>query len=62
MEPVDPVAGHVPGAVNVPTETNLDVSGRFRPSEQLAALYGVVGAVPGARVGVYCGSGRHRCP
>ncbi|WP_181310723.1 sulfurtransferase [Nocardioides campestrisoli] len=57
VEPIDPVAGHVPGAVNVPTETNLDVSGRFRPSEQLAALYGVVGAVPGARVGVYCGSG-----
>lgn len=57
VEPVDPVAGHIPGAVNVPTESNLDPSGRFLPPEELAARYARVGAVPGADVAAYCGSG-----
>lgn len=56
-EPVDLRAGHVPGAVNVPTETNLRPDGTFRTPEELAAAYAAVGAVPGAEVGVYCGSG-----
>ncbi len=56
-EPVDPVAGHVPGAVNVPTSQNLAPDGRFRPPAELAATYAAVGAVPGADVAVYCGSG-----
>ncbi|MDQ6526474.1 sulfurtransferase [Nocardioides sp. LHD-245] len=56
-EPVDPVAGRVPGAVNVPTSRNLDESGRFRDPAALAAVYAEVGAVPGADVAVYCGSG-----
>ena len=38
-EPVDPVAGHIPGAVNVPTITNLGADGRFRSPDQLRALY-----------------------
>jgi thiosulfate/3-mercaptopyruvate sulfurtransferase len=50
-EPVDPVAGHVPGAVNVPTAASL-FDGRFRPLDELAALY-----PSGEEVGVYCGSG-----
>jgi thiosulfate/3-mercaptopyruvate sulfurtransferase len=58
VEPVDPVAGHVPGAVNVPTARNLvaegERAGRFRTPEELAAEY----ALPsGSAVGVYCGSG-----
>ena len=57
VEPVDPVAGHIPGAVNVPTQLNLDSSGRFRPAAELAAEYARVGAIPGADVAVYCGSG-----
>ncbi|WGX94567.1 sulfurtransferase [Nocardioides sp. L-11A] len=57
VEPVDPVAGHVPGAVNVPSASNLDESGRFRDPAALAATYAEVGAVPGADVAVYCGSG-----
>ncbi|MBM7515231.1 sulfurtransferase [Nocardioides nitrophenolicus] len=57
VEPVDPVAGHVPGAVNVPTSRNLDENGRFRAPAGLAATYAEVGAVPGADVAVYCGSG-----
>lgn len=57
VEPIDPVAGHVPGAVNVPTSRNLDGQGRFRDPAALAATYAEVGAVPGADVAVYCGSG-----
>jgi thiosulfate/3-mercaptopyruvate sulfurtransferase len=51
------VAGHVPGAVNVPTSCNLDETGRFRDPASLAATYAEVGAVPCADVAVYCGSG-----
>ncbi len=57
VEPVDPVAGHVPGAVNVPTSGNLGDDGRFRSAAELRELYAAVGAVPGADVAVYCGSG-----
>lgn len=56
-EPVDPVAGHIPGAVNLPTAGNLDSTGRFLPADQLRERYAAVGAVPGADVAVYCGSG-----
>ena len=56
-EPLDPVAGHVPGAVNVPTSRNLADDGRFRSAEELAATYAAVGAVRGADVAAYCGSG-----
>ena len=51
MEPVDPVAGHVPGAVNVPTEANLGADGTFRSAAELAELY------PAGEVVCYCGSG-----
>lgn len=61
QEPVDPVAGHVPGAVNVPTTANLRADGTFRPPAQLAALYAAEGVVPGADVAVYCGSGVTAC-
>lgn len=56
-EPVDPVAGRIPGAVNVPTARNLGEDGRFRPADALARLYTQVGAVAGADVAAYCGSG-----
>ncbi len=57
VEPIDPVAGRVPGAVNVPTPDNLGPDGRFRPASELSELYAAVGAVPGADVAAYCGSG-----
>ena len=38
-EPIDPVAGRIPGAVNVPTARNLDDDGRFRPAAELRELY-----------------------
>jgi len=53
-EPIDPVAGHIPGAINVPTGENLAEDGRFRPPEELRALYS---AAVGREVAVYCGSG-----
>lgn len=60
-EPVDPVAGHVPGAVNVPTALNLDEAGRFRSPQELRATYARAGATAGTDVGVYCGSGVTAC-
>jgi len=57
VESVDPVAGHIPGAVNVPTSANLAADGRFRGPAELASTYAAVGAVPGVDVAVYCGSG-----
>ncbi|NYI47058.1 thiosulfate/3-mercaptopyruvate sulfurtransferase [Nocardioides aromaticivorans] len=57
VEPIDPVAGHIPGAVNVPTARNLGPDGRFLPAAGLADAYAAVGAVPAADVAVYCGSG-----
>lgn len=57
VEPVDPVAGHVPGAVNVSTDTNVDVRGHFRSAPVLQVLYAAAGVVPGADVVAYCGSG-----
>lgn len=56
-EPIDPVAGHIPGAVNVPTTTNLGPDGRFRPADQLRALYAAAGVTGEEDVAVYCGSG-----
>ncbi len=60
-EPLDPVAGHVPGAVNVPFAKNL-VQGqgrppRFRMPDDTLALYEGAGVRVGREVGVYCGSG-----
>jgi thiosulfate/3-mercaptopyruvate sulfurtransferase len=53
VEPIDPVAGHIPGAVNLPSVSVLDDSGRFRPAAEIGALV-TEAAEP---VGVYCGSG-----
>lgn len=60
VEPIDPVAGHIPGAVNVPTTTNLRADGRFRSAEELRALYAAAGVTDGGDEGgvaAYCGSG-----
>lgn len=61
QEPVDPVAGHVPGARNVPTEENLDDEGRFLPAAALAVRYAEAGATTDREVAVYCGSGVTAC-
>ena len=56
-EPIDPVAGHVPGAVNAPTADNLAEDGRFLPPDDLRDLYSRKGIHGGMAVGAYCGSG-----
>jgi thiosulfate/3-mercaptopyruvate sulfurtransferase len=54
VEPVDPVAGHIPGAVNVPTSANLRPDGRFRSPEELREVYAMA---QGREAAAYCGSG-----
>ena len=61
VEPVDPVAGHIPGAVNVPTSANLTSDGRFRSEQELREVYAAVGATGDADVAAYCGSGVTAC-
>ncbi len=61
VEPLDPRAGHVPGAVNVPYAGNLTDDGRLRPAADLRARFVEVGAGPDADAVVYCGSGVTAC-
>jgi thiosulfate/3-mercaptopyruvate sulfurtransferase len=56
-EPVDPVAGHIPGAVSAPTAQNVAPDGTFRPASELAARFAALLGPDASRVGVYCGSG-----
>ncbi len=57
VEPIDPVAGHIPGAVSAPTTGNLDADGRFLSPGALAERFRALGAEAGTSVGAYCGSG-----
>lgn len=56
VEPVDPRAGHIPGALSAPTTGNLDPTGRFLGATRLRDRFAALGAT-GGQVGVYCGSG-----
>lgn len=58
VEPIDPVAGHIPGAISAPTMENVDDQGYFLPSERLGVRFRqlAAGRVDG-EIGVYCGSG-----
>jgi thiosulfate/3-mercaptopyruvate sulfurtransferase len=60
-EPIDPRAGHIPGARSLPARENLGADGRFLPVEQLRDRLTAAGAVQGARVVSYCGSGVTAC-
>ncbi|MDJ0664194.1 MAG: sulfurtransferase [Acidimicrobiia bacterium] len=59
IEPIDPIAGHIPGSFNIPYQGNTDESGRFLPVEQLQERYAAVDT--SARVVCYCGSGVTAC-
>lgn len=62
VEPIDPVAGHVPGALNRSFVDNLDEEGRFRsPAELASAFRALVGARPAEAVVHMCGSGVTAC-
>ena len=62
VEPLDKVAGHIPGAANHYFQLNLDEHGTFRSPEELRAhLSAAVGDVPPEQVVVYCGSGVTAC-
>ncbi|RDI08028.1 sulfurtransferase [Flavobacterium sp. AG291] len=61
-EPLDAIAGHIPGAINVPYETNLDADGFFLEPEILAKKYlEVLGDTNTKDVIVHCGSGVTAC-
>ncbi|WP_427135885.1 sulfurtransferase [Pseudarthrobacter sp. S9] len=57
IEPVDPRAGHIPGAVSAPTSANLREDGRFLPREELRERFSGLGVHQGSPTAVYCGSG-----
>ncbi len=57
VEPVDPVAGHVPGAVSAPTTDNVGADGRFRSAAELRERFAALGVDGSTAVGTYCGSG-----
>ena len=62
VEPIDPVAGHVPGAVNHPFTANLDVDGRFLPAAELKRRWLERLAGRNAKdVVAMCGSGVTAC-
>jgi thiosulfate/3-mercaptopyruvate sulfurtransferase len=56
-EPIDPRAGHIPGARNAPFARHTGPGGRWRSPAELAAHYRSLGVTDTAEVGAYCGSG-----
>ena len=57
VEPLDPVAGHIPGAVSAPTFDNCDVDGLFLPAPELRSRFTHLGITAGTATAAYCGSG-----
>ena len=57
VEPIDPRAGHIPGALNAPAPGNVDAEGRFLSPEALRERFLAVGVREGSPVAAYCGSG-----
>jgi thiosulfate/3-mercaptopyruvate sulfurtransferase len=57
-EIIDPVAGHIPGAINLPYPENLTPTGVFRSPEELRQMYlDFLGDFPPDQAVFYCGSG-----
>jgi thiosulfate/3-mercaptopyruvate sulfurtransferase len=62
VEPIDPVAGHIPGARCAVFTDNLGADGRFLPAEQLKQRFAqVLGDKPVSTLVAYCGSGVTAC-
>jgi thiosulfate/3-mercaptopyruvate sulfurtransferase len=63
VEPLDPVAGHIPGALNRLFSENIGADGRFRPADQLRAEFvALLGNRDPASVVHHCGSGVSALP
>lgn len=63
VEPMDPVAGHIPGALNRPFTQNLGADGCFKPAAVLRAEFeALLGERPPASVVHHCGSGVSAVP
>jgi len=60
-EPIDPKAGHIPGAVSAPWIENLDANARFKSKEELRKHYKKLGVDAEHGAVVYCGSGVNSC-
>ncbi|MBC9796898.1 sulfurtransferase [Sinomicrobium weinanense] len=61
-EPIDLIAGHIPGAINVPFHNNLDEEGRFKPPSELKTYYeNISGNTSPDHIIVHCGSGVTAC-
>ena len=61
-EPIDKIAGHIPGAVNVPWQSSLDSVGLFLPKSKLQSLYlSILGNIAPENTVVMCGSGVTAC-
>jgi thiosulfate/3-mercaptopyruvate sulfurtransferase len=60
-EPIDPRAGHIPGARSLPCRDNVDAEGRFLAAGVLRERFAAVGVTDGAGVVSYCGSGVTAC-
>jgi thiosulfate/3-mercaptopyruvate sulfurtransferase len=56
-EPVDPVAGHIPGALSAPVAGSIAAGGKFRPPPELAGRFAALGVTAGRPAAAYCGSG-----
>jgi thiosulfate/3-mercaptopyruvate sulfurtransferase len=67
MEPLDPVAGHIPGSINLPSSDLVDADGFFRPAAELVGVFGAHavraggGAATPGRAAASCGSGITAC-
>jgi thiosulfate/3-mercaptopyruvate sulfurtransferase len=57
VEPIDPRAGHIPGAISAPTTENVSADGYFLDPATLRSRFVALGVEHDTRVGVYCGSG-----
>ena len=57
VEPLDPVAGHIPGARSLPTRDNAGPDGRFLDAAALRRRFAAAGVADGVAVAAYCGSG-----
>ena len=60
-EPIDPVAGRIPGAVNVPVARTLDNHGHYRDVHELREVFAAAGVSADRSAATYCGSGVNAC-